>query len=256
MIIAIPAGATDSIRTGGTGASLGLAGALGTAFMAANPDVTVEEVPSLGSSGGIKAAAQGAIDIAFSSRPLKPEEKSSSLVDAKWVVTPFVLVRNDDSVAHDITIPEIERIYAGRVTNWPNGERIRLVLRPPAESDTRISKEISPAMRRAIDSLQALEGILIAVTDQDCLSTIGKVPGALGFSTLAQVITEKRPVQVFSIAGVKPSVKSLAQGDYHLAKPLYMVSRSHPTPAAQRFIAFMRSDKARSILSELGAIPQ
>ncbi|MBI5868017.1 MAG: substrate-binding domain-containing protein [candidate division Zixibacteria bacterium] len=228
LVIAIPAGASDTVRTGGTGASLGLAKALGAAFMAANPDVMVDDVPSLGSSGGIKAASQGAIDIAFSSRPLKSEEKPSGLVDAKWVITPFVLVKDDDSVAHDITIPEIERIYTGAVTSWPNGERIRLVLRPAAESDTRIAKEISPAMHRAIDSLHAIEGILIAVTDQDCLSTVGKVPGAVGFSTLAQVITEKRPVQVFSIGGVKPSVTALIHGDYHYAKPLYMIWKPNP----------------------------
>lgn len=251
----VPASATDLIRTGGTGASLGLVQAIGEAFMKANPDIRVESVPSLGSSGGIKAVRQGAIDIGFSSRPLKPEEQTPGIVDRNWVTTPFVLVKNDDSASHDMTIEELEKIYTGVVTKWPDGERIRLVLRPAAESDTRIAREISPVLGRAIDSLLASEGTLIAVTDQECLATIAKVPGAVGFSTLAQVTTEKRAVSILSIGGVVPSVKSLLDGNYHLMKPLYIVSKANPSQAARRFLEFLRSEDTRSLLTGLGAVP-
>src|SRR5258708_1091963 len=67
------AAATEEIRIGGTGNALGPMHVLGQAFAKANPGVTVTVLPSLGSGGGIKAAANGAVQIAVSSRTLKDE---------------------------------------------------------------------------------------------------------------------------------------------------------------------------------------
>ena len=253
MVVSTPCSAGESLRLGGTGASLGLMQVLGEAFERSNPDVKVEVVPSLGSSGGIKAAAKGAIDIAFSSRPLTAIETDLNLTDTEWVRTPFVVASGKETEAGDMSLPRLEQIYSGVVTSWPNRERIRLVLRPAAESDTRIAKSISPTLTRAIDSLSSLEGALIAVTDQENLATLAKIPGSLGFATLAQVITEKRPVQIWSFAGVPPSVQSLKDGSYSLVKPLYMITRPAPSANVKNFLAFLRTDQARSILTNSGA---
>src|SRR5512137_2326936 len=73
------AGAQETVRVGGVGTALGVMRIIAGAFEAANPGIRVQVVPSLGSSGGIKAIGEGALDISLSGRPLKEEEKSKGL---------------------------------------------------------------------------------------------------------------------------------------------------------------------------------
>jgi len=87
------AGAAEALlRIGGTGAAVAVMTRLGAAFAAYQPDLAVEVLPSLGSSGGIRALAGGAIDIAVSARALKPEEEAQGLQAVALLRTPFVFV--------------------------------------------------------------------------------------------------------------------------------------------------------------------
>lgn len=58
----------DTLRIGETGAALGGMEILGQAFEKQHPGTSVEVLPSLGSSGGIKALLAGAVDLSAGSR--------------------------------------------------------------------------------------------------------------------------------------------------------------------------------------------
>ena len=51
----------------------------------------MEIVPSLGTSGGISALADGILEVAVSSRSLKPEEADKGLREIATARRPFVL---------------------------------------------------------------------------------------------------------------------------------------------------------------------
>jgi phosphate transport system substrate-binding protein len=68
------AAAAVEVKIGGTGNALGTMREVAKAYSKRNPGAKITVLPSLGSGGGIKAAADGAIDIAVSSRPLKDDE--------------------------------------------------------------------------------------------------------------------------------------------------------------------------------------
>ena len=69
--LVLPGGANaQTLRVGGTGAAAGMMKTLGEAFSAATPGVRLDIVPSLGSSGGIAAVRDGALDLAVPSREL------------------------------------------------------------------------------------------------------------------------------------------------------------------------------------------
>ena len=69
----------DAIRIGGTGAAIGTIHLLAEAFKHAHPEHTVKILPSLGTSGGLKALQAGALDIALAARDVNAEEKSAGL---------------------------------------------------------------------------------------------------------------------------------------------------------------------------------
>ena len=71
--------AAEKLRIGGTGVGLAAAQALGEALQRADPAVTVEVLRSLGTPGGMRALAQGAVEVAIAARPLLHVQATSSL---------------------------------------------------------------------------------------------------------------------------------------------------------------------------------
>jgi phosphate transport system substrate-binding protein len=248
--------AEEVLKIGGTGTALGSMQLLVKAFEKSYPSINVMVIlPSIGSGGAIKAASKGAIDIGLSARPIKDEERKLGLSAIEYAKTPFILVVRKDVNISGLSTDEIIKIYRGEKETWPGGERIRLVLRQATDADTILVKKISSEMSDAVDMAYSRQGMMMALTDQDCVDIIEKTPGGLGFSTLTQIVSEKRPLKVLSFNGVTPSTKTLANGSYPLFKSLYMVTKIEPSVPVQKFIDFVRSLGGRKILEESGNVP-
>lgn len=245
--------AEQAIKIGGVGSALGAMKLLAAAFEKAEKDIKVQVLPSLGSTGGIKAVAQGAVDIGLSGRALKDEEKAQGVVLTYYAKSPFIFVTTPDIKKSNFTMKELEDLYGGKMETWPDGARIRLLMRTVGESDTIILKAISPRMNEAIDSALVRPGMMFVLTDQENIQTLAKIRGAFGVSTLTQTITEKPPVKILSYNGVKPGVKALADGSYPLYKPFYLATMpNNLSEPARKFIAFMHSPAGRKILAKSG----
>lgn len=250
--IAAP-GAT--VKIGGTGFGLEIMRILARAYQQTQPAVTITVFPSLGSGGGIKALQAGALDFSISSRPLKDEEKSRALQESELYKTPFVFVANPTVPRRSITTRDLEEIYGGRLISWVDGTRVRLVLRTRIETDTEIASGLSEGMKEAVASALLRPGMIQAVTDQENLESIEKIPGALGGAALGQVLSERRRVNILALNGVAPSLGEFNDGHYPLSKTLYLVTRPEISAAARQFIAFIRSEQGGKILVEYGHQP-
>ncbi len=150
MLFAGEAAAAEEIKIGGTGTALGTMRLLAATFSKQNPDVKVTVLPSLGSGGGIKAAAKGAVDIAVTARALKEDERKLGLMESEYARTPFVFAVSTKSKVTAVTTGQIADLYAGRTKAWPDGSQIRLVLRPVGEADTEQIKQMAPAIAEAL----------------------------------------------------------------------------------------------------------
>ena len=147
---------------------------------------------------------------------------------------------------------DLVEIYSGRKTAWPDGSRLRVILRPNGDSDTAFLRGLSPAMNRAVDDGFKLPGVKIAATDQDAADALGSIPGAFGVSTLLQVRAEARPLTPVPVGGVAPGLAALANGSYPYAKTLYLVTRGQSTVAVQQYLGFLASPAGHELLTGLG----
>lgn len=247
--------AADSLRASGTGSALGAMRRLAGAFAEASPGDRLEVLPSLGTSGAIQAVAHGALDLGFLGRDLKPPEKALGLVALPYARTPFVFVAGPRSGVSGITAADAVRIYRGEVATWPGGERVRVVLRPKADSDNELLRAISPEMAAAVEASFNREGMLMAATNQDCDEMAARTPGALAPSTLTQILAEGEKLEPLAWNGALPTLANLASGAYPLEKRLLVVVRASPTPPVRRFLAFLGSARARKILEDAGNLP-
>lgn len=252
-----PGGAVNlvgTVKVGGTGCAMGTMNKLASAFSRKHPGVSVVVVPNLGSSGGMRAVAKGALDIGLSSRPLREREVEQGLRAREYARTPFVFATANGGTSGGLTLHELADIYAGRLNAWPDGSQIRLILRPWGDSDTKALADMSPEMAEAVKAAHSREGMIIAVTDQDSADLIEKVRGAIGSSTLALIVSEKRPLKPLSIDGAKPTLESLAGGSYPYSKPFFMVTGPGTSPAARAFYDFVLSEEGRAVLARTGNI--
>jgi phosphate transport system substrate-binding protein len=247
--------AVDLLRVSGTGTALGTMRALSAAFDKANPGYRLEVLPSVGSSGAFKAVVQGALDIGLSARALRPDEYRLGLVTLPYARTPFFLATGPNTGVAGLTAAELARIYRGEIAAWPNGVRVRPVLRPKTDADTQILQAISPELKEAIDVAHARDGMLMAATNQECSEILGRTPGAIGPVTLTQVVTEELTLSPLAWNGVAPSLPNLASGAYPLNKTLFLVIRAPASPGVRRFAAFLGSAEARKILELTGNLP-
>lgn len=242
----------QEIKIGGTGAALATMQVMAQAFAKLHPETKVTVLPSLGSGGGIKAMLSGAIQLAVSSRPLTEAEVKVGAVGIEYGRTPFVFATSPTNSTVGLSTWELVDIYSGKIAQWPDGKKIRLVLRPVGDSDSEMVKAISPTMRAAKEAAEQRKGMAFAVTDQDAADALEKVQGALGPITLAQIISEKRALKALKFNNVESSVKAAADGTYPLYKSLLFVSGPKTSSEVQQFIAFVRSAAGRQILQQTG----
>lgn len=240
------------VKIGGTGSAMGAMKQLAVEYEKSYPGTKIQVLPSLGSSGGIKAVLGNGIDLAVASRPLTESEQQQGAVAMEYAKSPFVFVTNPKVKINDISGRELEAFYNNATSNWPDGSRIRLILRPENDSDSRLLSSISPAMEQAVKAALSRPGMIMAITDQESSEAIARTPGALGGATLTEIISEKLPLNVLSFNGVQPSTKTISNGTYPLVKSLYLVTAPNPSAEARKFIVFVRSLTGRKILTKTG----
>jgi phosphate transport system substrate-binding protein len=249
--------ATDyqgTIKIGGTGGAYAVMTQVTTAFQKKYPKVRFYFPASLGSTGGIKAVVAGALDLGLSARPLTEEELRQGAVAVEYGRTPIMLVTSYKGPGINFTLREIASLYLGEIRAYPDGAPIRLVLRPMLDSDTSFLLSLSPEIAAAVRQAHAREGMILAVTDQDNADTLEKIRGAIGWMTLAQLISEKRALTPLTIDGIMPGLETLASGAYPYSKPSFVVAGANPTPLVKSFIEFLTSRESREILLKNGIL--
>lgn len=243
------------ITVGGTGGALGSMKKLAELYEKTYPGIRIRILPSLGSTAGIKAAIGGGLDLGLASRPLTESERREGAVEVEYAKSPFIFITNTRSPKKDITVQELERIYADPAARWPDGSRVRLILRPEKDIDTKIVRSLSPGMEQAMKAAHSRPGMNRAISDQESTDAVVKTPGALGCATLSEIVSEKRPVNILTYHGVKPDIKNIVNGTYPLHKSFYLVTTSRTSPAARHFADFVQTRAAGKILAGVGNMP-
>lgn len=244
--------ATTTVRVGGSGTQLGAMRLLADAYTARYPHTRIEVLPSIGSGGGIAATAAGELDLGLSSRALKPREQLLPVTVVRYAQTPLVFVVSLSRPETDISSRAVADIYRGKLNRWTDGTPVRAVLRPRTDSDSLELERKLPGFAEVLDLAHARRGVPIATTDQDNVELLQTTPGAIGSSTLAQILTERLALRALALDGVAPNVDNLAAGAYPLAKTLYCVLPAEPSPATRAFVDFIRSSTGRKLLAENG----
>lgn len=244
-------GEPGTLRVGGTGAAKGALERLGAAFQA-ETGIPIEIVQNLGSSGGIRALADGVLDLSVSGRPLKTEEAAGGLRISASFRTPFVLVTSH-TAEQSLTSAAVSALYGDPNATWPDGTPVAVVLRPRSDSDMPLMAQSFPGFAGAYEAARKRPEVQIAAMDQDNAALAERLNGSLTGMTYLQLNTERPNLRFIQLDGVAPSLEALEAGAYPHCKTLHVVSAEPPSPTVARFVAFLRAPAGESILREAGA---
>jgi phosphate transport system substrate-binding protein len=245
--------AADSIKVGGTVGSEAILRLLGASFTA-QTGIAVKVVPGLASRGGLRAAADGVIDLAVVGNQLKADHIAKGLTLAFGGRTPFVFVTSNRNPG-DLRSTDVADIIGKPNAKWPDGTPIRIILRQKLSTETILMTDFFPELGAALDAARRRSDVPITNNDGDSAELAEETPGSILPATYLQIVTEKRKLRMISIDGIAPTMENFETGKYRYAKQLYFVVRKPPGASTERFVAFLRSAEAQQIMRGAGLIP-
>ena len=249
------ASAKETLVITGTGSSIGTMELMAKAFQKKHPDVIVRVLPSIGSTGGIKAVDDDKIDIGLSYRPLKPEERSAKIGEEPYGRTAFIFGVQDTNPTKGLTLAEIEGIYAGKRNTWPGGTPIRLILRPISDGMSAYLAGINTGLKSTSEKAHSIPGVYVANTDQEAATQIEKTPGSFGTTSSSVVAAEKRKIKALSVDGVAPTLPNVSTGKYPYAITLSLVYKKDKYKGTVKdFMEFVFSSDGKKLLSGNGQV--
>ena len=209
---------SGTVSTDGSTSMEAVIGALGEAFMEANPDVNFTYNPT-GSGSGIQAVQEGRCDIGLSSRALKDEEKEAGLTETVLCYDGIAVIVNPANTVEDLTVEQIAAIYTGEITNWSEvgGEDAEIVvIGREAGSGTRSGFEEITGTEDACQYRQEL------TSTGDVITAVSQNPGAIGYASLASV---KDTVKAVKVDGVAPSEDTVKDESYKIQRPFVLATQ-------------------------------
>lgn len=229
---------------------------LAEAFSMLHPNIRIEIPPSLGSAGGIQAAADGAVTIGLASRPLRDSEKGGGLTVLPYART-IVVIAVHPTVADDgITFDDLVQIYRGAKSRWRDGREIIVLTREPGNSSLMVLDEEIPGFKEAYAESQQAKRWRTIFTYEEMVQVLGRTPYAIGLADMGAITTQRLSLKPLKINGVLPTPENVRSGKYPLVKTMTFVFLKDKLPAeAKAFLEFVRSSEGKTILRAKGYLP-
>lgn len=247
---------TTSLVLAGSGSNLSITRLLAKAFMEQHPEIRVEVPASIGSSGGIKAVTESAIDIGLVSRPLKSEESELGLTALPYARTAVVVGVHPTVTEDETTFEDLVNIYKGIKSSWKGGHQIIVLSREPGDSSILVLERGIPGFREAYSESQQDRRWTTLFTDQQMNELLAKTPFAIGISDLGTILIEQLGIKVLNLNGVLPTVDTIRNGRYPLVKDLaFVYMKDKLSEGARAFLDFARSSQRTLILKDNGYVP-
>jgi phosphate transport system substrate-binding protein len=170
----------------------------------------------------------------------------------EYARSPFVFITHPGVNKKNVTTQELEGFYSNPAASWPDGRRTRLILRPEKDIDSKLIRNLSPGMELALKAALERPGMILAVTDQESTDAVARTPGALGCTTLNEIISGNKKLNVLSFNGLESHAGTTANSFYPLIKTFYLVTTLKSSAEARQFAEFVRSPAAGRILKKTG----
>lgn len=258
-----------TIQVKGSDTMVNVAQAWAEEYKTAAPTVGVE-VSGGGSGVGIAALVRGTIDVANSSRNMKPEEmeqlRRGTGKEPKEFVVGFdalaVYVHKDNPL-DSITFDQLAQVFAedGTIGKWS-----QLGVRFPGGGDdaiVRVSRQSSSGTyeffrEHALGNKDFKLGSRDMNGSKEVVELVGNTRTAIGYSGMGYATPGVKMLRVAVRAGepaVDPTVENTLAKTYPLARSLLLYTAGEPEGAVKSYIDWILSPAGQAIVEQSGYVP-
>jgi phosphate transport system substrate-binding protein len=256
-----------TIQNKGSDTLVNLALAWAERYQQIRPEVRLA-VSGGGSGTGIAAILNGTVDIANASRQISVEELRAA---EEQDIEPVEFIVSKDAIAvvvhlqnpvDQLTIQQISDIYSGAIKNWSEvGGEDRPIVRLSRETNSgthvyfleEVLRKGNPDDRTLFSQdtllLPSSEGITAEVKDN---------PNAIGYEGLGYITPDMKVLAIARSASepyVMPSLETVNDESYPIARDLYMYTPGEPTGVVAEYMEWILSAEAQQIVIDLGFVP-
>lgn len=245
----------SALHVGGSGAMTPLAMRLAEAWAARGGQPAVVVAESIGTGGGVRAAADGALDLGLASRPLTPEELRLGLTVLPAGRDVVVLAAHPSVPVEGLSSNELLALHRGQMRHFPDGTPAVLLLRDRAESANRALDLAVPGIRQAREEAYRERRHRVLYHDSAMAEALRATRGALGVFPLGAIVSLRLPLRILALDGVHPSPENVESGRWRMSRPLLLVARPDCLPRAAAFLRFLYSAEAAQLYRASGYLP-
>lgn len=246
----------ESLTICGTGDSQALLRAVARQFEASHGhgQISVLVPDSIGSGGGIRAAAAGKCELGRVARPLKKKEHAFNLNYRLFARAPVVFVVHPSVTWIDsLTDEQIVAIYSGTLSNWQQ-------LGGPDAKIYVANREAGDSSRTVIEKMVSGFGDIDHFAGQELFNTpktvaiITTTRNTIGYLPLSAA--QHSNLRILRLNNVVPSPENVRNGNYPVVVPLGLVWKGELTGLAADFLEHLISPQGhQQIITDHGAIP-
>ena len=234
-----------------------IADAFAEVFQKMYPNLKIT-VNKTGSGDGAAALIDSRCDIATMSRFMKDKEfkiaDDSEVMPVAHVVAMdgVCVVVHPSNPVKELSREQVREIYKGNITNWKE-------LGGPDMTIIAISRDTSSGTYETFHKLvmkkeKMAGGVEYVNANPQAHARVSKTAGAIGYVGIG-FLDDK--VKALKIEGVTPTKKTIASGEYSVARPLFMFTDGYPKLGSMthKFVTFHLSEDGQDIVEAKGFVP-
>lgn len=224
-------------------------------YMDAHPGVDVQ-VNGGGSGVGVQSAGEGTAMIGMASRDLKSEEKEKypELLEHQVAIDGIAIITHNTNPIASLTLDQVKAIYNGNITNWKdvggNDASIVVIGRDSASGTREFFHE------KVMNKEDFVQNQLEKNSNGAVKQSVEQTPAAVGYVGLGYIDETIHAVPIL-VDGtpVIPSIESVKDKSYPIARPLNFLTNGEPSGIIAEFITFIDSPEGQKIVTDEGFVP-
>ena len=255
------------IENKGSDTIVNLALAWAERYQAEHPEVRIS-VTGGGSGTGIASIINGTVDLANASRQIKDEEIAEANAQGVDPVEHIIardaiaVIVNPQNPVSQLTLKQISDIYSGKFTNWSEvGGEDRPIVRLSRETNSGTHVYFLETVLRlgsSDDKTLFSTDTLLLPSSEGIIAEVRQNPNAIGYDGLGYVPHDLKMIAIAETEGgayVLPSIPTVNDKTYPIARDLYMYTDGEPTGIVEDYLNWILGTEAQEIVAELGFVP-
>jgi phosphate transport system substrate-binding protein len=221
-----------------------------------------------GSGTGISSLINGTVDIANASRAIQAQETALAQKEG-FTPVEFVVARdaigvivNPENPVQKLTLQQISKVFRGEYTNWKQvGGDDRPIVRVSRETNSGTHVYFLETVIRlgnTKDTSMFAQDTLLLPSSEGIISEVSDNPNAIGYDGLGYLTPQVKTIAIApndKSSYVLPSVATVNDKSYPIARDLYMYTHNQPQGATKDYIDWIRKPDGQKIVAQLGFIP-